>query len=67
MSIDVLLKNLIDQVSELSRKMDRLVSEKSINEDSSYAMALNEAKKGNYKPLQLYSKRRMEENLKRKK
>lgn len=67
MSIDALLKNLINQVSELSIKMDKLVSEKSINEDSSYVMALNEAKKGNYKPLQAYSKRHLEDSLKRNK
>lgn len=64
MSIDALLKSLIDQVSEVSRKMDWLVSEKSLNENPSYVMAINEAKKGNLKPLQLYSKRRHEENSK---
>lgn len=67
MSIDAILEKLVNEVAELRQEIHRFRSEKDINEDPTYAVALNEAKKGNYKPLQLYAKRRFEGNSRYKK
>ncbi len=64
MNIEAILESLAKQVSEVSHKMDMLISEKAINENSSIVMALNEAKKGNYKALQIAAKQRYEQKPK---
>lgn len=58
MSVESEIKALREELSGFSRKLDFLVSEKSLNEDPGYVKAMSEAKKGNGKALLEYTKRR---------
>lgn len=61
MSTDSLLKELIIEVSTMRKRLDFLVSEKSLNENIDYVKAMSEAKKGNYKALRQYSRNRFDQ------
>ena len=60
MSVEFEIKALREELSGLSRKLDFLVSEKSLNEDPDFITAMSEAKKGNHKALRVYAKKRYE-------
>lgn len=60
MSLETKIDFLSSQVSDLNRKLNLLLTEKSLNEDTEYLTAISEAKKGNYKALQLYARKRFE-------
>jgi hypothetical protein len=63
MSLETKIDALSEQLSNLSLKVDFLVSEKSLNEDPDYVRAMAEAKKGNTKALREYTKRRARVNV----
>lgn len=64
MNTYAIFEKLVNEVAELRQEIRISRSEKTINETPSMVMAFNEAKKGNYKALQLAAKKRFEENSK---
>lgn len=64
MNTYAILEKLVNEVAELRQEIRISRSEKTISETPSMVMAFNEAKKGNYKALQLAAKKRFEENSK---